>query len=113
MKGQVEMDNYGLLKCPHFDSLITFLASSAKIEPSPNLKFMCILKNKMLPSLQNASSIQLVGGGEDVCLAMCSIFNLGYYVYIIKADMNFRGPRNDSSEDRLYIKKYIFKLEGT
>lgn len=107
------MDNYGLLKCPHSDSLIIFLASYAKTEPSPNLTFMCILQSKMLPSLQNASSIQLVGGGEDVCLAMCSIFNLRYYVYIIQADMNFRGPGNDSSEDRLYTKKYLFKLEGT
>lgn len=35
VKGQVETDNSGLLKCPHCDSLITFLASSAKIETPP------------------------------------------------------------------------------
>ena len=57
----------------------------------------------MLPSLQNASSTQLVGGGADVCSAMCSksIFNLGHYMYIINADRDFREPRSDLAEDRL------------
>lgn len=34
-------------------------------------------------------------------------------MYIIKTDMDFRGPRNDSVKDRLYIKSYTFKSEGT
>lgn len=34
-------------------------------------------------------------------------------MYIIKAAMDFKGPRDDSARDRSHIKSYIFKLEGT
>lgn len=34
-------------------------------------------------------------------------------MFIIKADMDFRGPRNNSVKYTLCIKSHIFKLEGT
>lgn len=41
-------------------------------------------------------------------LCALSLFSIwGIYMYIIKADMDFTEPRNDSAEDRLH------KLEGT
>lgn len=33
-------------------------------------------------------------------------------MYIIKVVMDFKGFRDDLVRDRLYIKLYIFKLEG-
>lgn len=56
-----------------------------------------------------------VGEEVDGCFTMCfkSIFNLGSFMFIIKADMDFRGPRNNSVKYTLCIKSHIFKLEGT
>ena len=34
-------------------------------------------------------------------------------MYIIKADMDIRGPRNDLVKDRSYTKSCILKWEGT